>query len=317
MVLIKNPNYINAEETSLQKIDVYFEADSLIVLDSFKQGDIDVFDVPPVEKIAELEAESPEFYIFPHLGTLYYHLNVNDPLLKDQRIRKALSLAVDRNAVVTTVTKGGQTPATGVVPYGVYDHAGSEFRVQAGDYNINTEYADVDAARSILAEAGYPNGEGMPVLEITIDNSGEHMAIAQFISEMWREVLGVESTIIEKPWAELQDIRHKGTYTIARGGWIGDYSDPMTFLDVFLSYSGNNDSHWANETFDNLIEEAKLLNGTERTQRLYEAEKLIAESDIIIPIYYYTDPAMISDRTVGWKRTSMGSWYFGDVEIVE
>lgn len=317
LTLKKNPHYIHDEEVNLEKIDVYFDSDSLAALDQFNQGELDILDVPPVQKIVELEAEDPDFYIFPHNGILYYHLNVQDPLMQDIRIRKALSLAVDRNAIVTNVTKGGQTPATGVVPYGVYDHTGAEFREQAGDYGLPTQYADVESARALLAEAGYPDGEGMPVIEVTVDDTGEYVAIAEFITEMWREVLNVESVIVKKSWAELQNVRHQGAFTIARGGWIGDYSDPMTFLDVFLSYSGNNDSHWTNATFDNLIEESKLMKGIDRTQRLYEAEKLIAENHIIIPIYYYTDPAMISERTTGWKRTGMGSWYFGEVEITE
>lgn len=317
MRLEKNPHYLYADSVKLEAIDVGFSSDGMASLKAFEAGELDVLDIPPVEKIAELEAENPNFYIFPHNGILYYLLNVNDPLMQDVRIRKALSLAVDRNAIVTNVTKGGQTPATGVVPYGVYDHTGAEFREQAGDYDLPTQFADVETARALLAEAGYPNGEGMPAIEIVVDDTSEYLAIAQFVTEMWREVLNVESVIVTKTWAELQDIRHRGEYTIARGGWIGDYSDPMTFLDVFLSYSGNNDSHWSNAEFDNLIEEAKLMKGVDRTQRLYDAERLIAENHIIIPIYYYTDPAMISDKMVGWKRTGMGSWYFGEVEMVE
>lgn len=317
LVLVKNEKYINSKDVTLEKINVLFDNDSDKGLELFANGDLDVFDTPPVKKIAELESENSDFYIFPHVGTFYYYLNLNNDLFEDIRIRKALSLAVDRNAIVTTVTKAGQLPATGIIPFGIFDNANKEFRVTAGDYGISTEYADVEAARALLNEAGYPDGKGLPNIEVIVDDTSEHLAIAQFVTEMWREVLGVNCTIVGKPWAEVQELRNDGNYSIARGGWVGDYSDPMTFLDLFLSYSGNNDSHWGNAEFDNLIEEAKLMSGKERTDRLYAAERLLAENHVIIPIYYYTDPAMISDRTEGWKRTSMGSWYFGDVVITK
>lgn len=317
LTLVKNQEYINYESINLETINVLFDHDSDRGLEMFNAGDLDIFDSPPVKQIAELEANDEDFYIFPHVGTFYYYLNVSNPLFDDLRIRKALSLAVDRNAIVTSVTKAGQVPATGIIPYGIYDSNNNEFREEAGDYGISTEYADVEAARALLAEAGYENGVGLPNIEVIIDDTSEHLAIASFVTEMWREVLGVNCTIVGKPWAEVQELRNNGEYSIARGGWIGDYSDPMTFLDLFLSYSGNNDSQWGNAEFDNIIEEAKLMSGKDRTERLYAAERLLAENHVIIPIYYYTDPAMISGRTKGWKRTSMGSWYFGNIEITE
>jgi len=317
LVLKKNEHYINAEKVVLETINVFFDPDSERGLELFEDGNLDIFDTPPVTKIAELEAENPDFYIFPHAGTFFYYINISNPIFKDIKVRKALSLAVDRNAIVTSVTKAGQLPATGIVPYGIYDSSSEEFRVKAGEYGISTEYADVEMARGLLADAGYPNGEGLPTIDVLVDNTGEHMAIAQFITEMWSEVLGINCTIVDKPWADVLQDRNDGTYSIARGGWIGDYSDPMTFLDLFLSYSGNNDSYWGNAEFDNLIEEAKLMSGNERSNRLYDAEQLLAENHVIIPIYYYTDPAMISERAKGWKRTGLGSWYFGDVEMTE
>lgn len=316
MILAKNPNYYNADEVKLEKVAVLFDSNAEKALVDFEEGNLDLADSVPLDRIGELEAENESFYIFPHIGTHFYYLNVNHPALKDLRVRKALSLALDRTAIVTQVTKAGQIPATGVVPMGIRDTEGAMFREKAGDYGIPVEYADVGEARRLMEEAGYPGGKGLPELEIRVDDSNEYAAIAQFVAASWEETLGVKCRVTTYPWAVLQDLRNKGDYIVARGGWIGDYSDPMTFLDLFLSYSGNNDAHWANAEYDNLIEEAKLLSGKDRSDRLYAAERLLAESQVIIPLYYLTDPALVSKALTGWERTGMGFWYFGRCEKV-
>lgn len=314
MILVKNQKYVGSKEQKLEKIEVLFDPDAEKALTDFEEGALDLADSVPVAKISQLEAENESFYIFPHIGTHFYYLNVNHPALKDIRVRKALSLALDRTAIVTQVTKAGQIPATGIVPLGIHDSEGKMFREAAGTYGIPTEYANVEEARTLMKEAGYPDGKGFPVLEIRADDTNEYEAIAYFVAASWEETLGITCKVSTYPWAVLQDLRNKGDYMVARGGWIGDYSDPMTFLDLFLSYSGNNDAHWGNPLYDNLIEEAKLLSGKERSERLYAAEKILAESQVVIPLYYLTDPALVSKGLKGWERTGMGFWYFGRVE---
>lgn len=311
LVLVRNPHYVFKDQVKLDSVEVLFSPDSPKALSDFESSRLDIVDSVPVESIPKLEAGNSDFYIFPHNGIHFYYINVNHPALKDIRVRKALIRAIDRTALVTTVTKSGQLPATGVVPKGIKDTEGLSFRDQAGNYGIPTDFADVELARKLMAEAGYPSGKGFPLLEIKVDDNSEYVAIAYYVASIWEETLGITCKVTTYPWAEIQEYRNKGDYMIARGGWIGDYSDPMTFLDLFLSYSGNNDSHWANAEFDNLIEEAKLLTGAERSERLYKAEKLLAENEVIIPLYYLTDPALVSHRLMGWERTGMGSWYLG------
>jgi len=315
LVLVKNTHYLNKKEVKLDEIDVSFSSDSNKALSDFESRKLELVDMVPIESVPKLEASDNEFYIFPHIGTHFYYVNVNIPVLKDSRVRRALSLAIDRTALVTTVTKAGQLPATGIVPKGIKDSEGNSFRDKAGNYGIPTDYADVETAKKLLAEAGYPDGKGFPMLEVKVDDNSEYSAIAHYVTSIWEETLGIHSRVTTYPWAELQSMRVRGDYMIARGGWIGDYSDPMTFLDLFLSYSGNNDSHWSNPEFDRLIEEAKLLTGPERSSRLYQAEKLLAENDVIIPLYYLTYPAMVSHRITGWERTGMGNWYLGRADF--
>ncbi len=316
MILVRNPHYVNAAEVKLEKIEVLFSSSADKALTDFEEGALDLADSVPVTRIRELEAENDSFYIFPHIGTHFYYLNVEHPALKDIRIRKALSIALDRTAIVTQVTKAGQTPATGIVPVGIRDNEGKMFREVAGNYGIQTEYASVEEARALMKEAGYPDGKGFPKLDIRVDDSDEYSAIASFLAASWKETLGIDCTVSTYSWAVIQEMRNKGDFEIIRGGWIGDYSDPMTFLDLFLSYSGNNDAHWKNAQYDNLIEEAKLLSGKQRSDRLYAAEKMLNDNQLIIPLYYLTDPALVSKALKDWERNSMGFWYFGRTEKI-
>lgn len=316
MILVKNPEYINSSEVMLEKISVLFGSDAEKALADFKEGILDIADSVPLKKMGELVAENESFHIFPYIGTHFYYLNLKHPALKDVRVRKALNLALDRTAIVTQVTKAGQIPATGIVPVGIKDDLGKMFREVAGNYGVPIEYASVDEARQLMAEAGYPDGEGFPELEIKVDDANEYQAIAHFVAASWQESLGIPCRVSTYPWAMLQDLRNRGEYTVVRGGWIGDYSDPMTFLDLFLSYSGNNDAHWADPVYDNLIEEAKLLSGKERAERLYAAEQLLVDQQVVIPLYYLTDPALVSRTLKRWERNRMGFWYFGRAEKV-
>ena len=234
-----------------------------------------------------------------------------EEVVKDLRVRQALTLAIDRRAIVEEVAKGGQLPATGYVPPGLTDSEGNEFRTVNGDFGIDPNGAKVEEAKALLAEAGFPDGEGFPVIEILYNTSEGHKAIAEAIQEMWKKNLNIDVTLQNQEWAVFQDTRHEGNFAVARAGWLGDYPDPMTFLDLFTSYSGNNDAHWYSDEFDKLIEDSKTASGKERDEMLYKAEQLMMEDLIVMPIYYYTNPIMVQDRVEGWEVTGLGHWYFG------
>ncbi|MBK5251891.1 MAG: hypothetical protein JJE29_04580 [Peptostreptococcaceae bacterium] len=233
-------------------------------------------------------------------------------VVKDERVRKALSLAIDRKAIVEEVTKGGELPAAGFVPPGVSDSKGNDFRTVSGDFGIDTNEAMIDEAQNLLAEAGFPNGEGFPAIDILYNTNEQQKAIAEAIQEMWKQNLNIDSTISNQEWGVFMDNRFQGNFEVATGAWFGDYSDPMTFLDMFTSYSGNNVAFWQNEEFDNAIEESKIVIGVERDEKLYRAEKLMMDDSIIMPIFYYTSPIMVQNRVSGWEYTSLGQWYFGE-----
>lgn len=316
IILEKNPNYWNAENVSLDKIVCSMIVDESTMLTAYESGELDIIDSVPSAEIPKLQAEDPTFFIKPLLGTYYYVFNVTKAPVDDPKVRRALTLAIDRTAIVESVSKGGQSPAMGFVPPGMFDSEGKEFRAVQGNFGIDAQSAGVEEAKKLLAEAGYPDGKGFPVLEILYNTSEGHKAIAEAIQEMWKKNLNIDITITNQDWAVFQDTRHQGNFTVARHGWTADYVDPMTFLDLWTSYSGNNDAQYNSPEYDALIEESKLLTGKARFDKLYAAEKMIMEENILCPIYYYTDPLMVKANLEGWEKTALGVFFFGNAKKI-
>ncbi|WP_320047540.1 peptide ABC transporter substrate-binding protein [uncultured Ilyobacter sp.] len=324
IVLVPNENYWNQESVKLDKIIFEEIVDQTTALTAYENGEVDVLREVPQQDIPRLQLEDSTFSIAPFLGTYYYIFNVDKEPTNNVNVRKALTYAIDRKALVAQVTKGGQLPATGFVPTGLFDSEGKDFRATAGDFDINTT-ADITKAKEYLAKAGYPEGKGFPKLTIIYNTSESHKAVAEAIQEMWKKNLGIDVELMNQEWAVFQDTRHVGNFEIARAGWIGDYADPMTFLDLFTSYSGNNDAQWkwttdekkfaSNKEYDALIEKSKVSQGTERDALLYKAEKILMDEMVTMPIYYYTAPIMVKEYVKGWERDILGTWYFGNAEI--
>jgi oligopeptide transport system substrate-binding protein len=291
--------------------------DQATALTGYESGQIQVIDDMPSAEIPRLLAEDPTFMIMPQDGVYYYALNTKVAPMDDARVRRALMLAIDRTAICETVTKGGQIPATTMVSQASRDADGNVFAIEAGDYGIPVDGSGAEEAQQLLADAGYPNGEGFPELEIMYNTSEGHKAIAEAIQEMWKQNLNINVTLTNQEWAVFQDTRKQGNFQIARSGWIGDYSDPMTYLGMFVSGSPNNYSDWENPEYDALLEEAKTLSPKERFADLYKAHDLVMEGAAYMPIYYYTDPIMVSEKVSNWEKTSRNTWFFGFAEMVD
>ncbi|SHH61026.1 peptide ABC transporter substrate-binding protein [Clostridium grantii] len=234
-----------------------------------------------------------------------------EEVMKDPNVRKALAYAIDRTALVETVTKGGQIPATGFVPVGLLDAEGNDFRKTAGDLGVPVDSSKVEEAKQLLADAGYPEGKNFPSLTISYNTSEGHKAIAEAIQQMWKANLGIDVKLTNAEWAVFQEDRNNGNFELARGGWLGDYADPLTMLDIMLSTSPQNNGQWVNEEYDKLINETRSTSGQERFQKFYDAEKVMMEDMPVIPLYYYTDILMVKDNVEGWMKTTMGQFYFG------
>jgi len=326
LVLEKNNKYWDAESVKLNKIVTLIIGDSMTALTAYEQDEIFILDTMPPQEVMRLQLEDPTFQILPMLGTYYYIFNVDREPTNNLDVRKALSMAIDRRAITEKVKKGGEIPARGFIPEGLYDSEGSEFRGKAGDYYIDTEGADVEGARTLLAKAGYPNGEGFPKMTILYNTSDSHKAIAEAIQAMWRETLGIEVELMNQEWAVFQDTIRVGNFQVGRASWIGDYVDPMTFLELWTSYSGKNGAQWRwtedgkfseNKRYDELVRESKMVSGARRDAKLYEMEKLIMDEAIVAPIYYYVDQVMVKPYLGGWNKNVLDTWYFGRAEITK
>lgn len=283
-------NYWDRDALNLDRVELYMVEEESTELAMFETGDLDILENVPLEEMARLKDEG--LVIGGDLATYYYMFNVEADPFDDVRVRKAFALAIDRAQLVESVTQGGQAAAMAIVPFGIINPvSGEDFRAEGGDYFVDN---DVAAAQALLAEAGYPNGAGLPAIEILTNDKEAHINIAQAIMEMWRTNLNVQDISVRvEEWGVYQDSKDTGDYQVARAGWGADYIDPMTFLDLWMTGSGNNDTNWASAEFDRLIGVARTSSDQAvRFESMHEAEELLLAEMPVIPIYFYTDPYM-------------------------
>lgn len=320
MVYEKNPNYYDVENIGPQTINFNLMEDDNTILASFENGDILFGDSLPSADIERMTDKG--LYIEGQLGTYFLCLNMDDEVLKDVKVRKALSLAIDRQYVIDYVAKGGQQAADTFVPTGLSDtDNNTEFHSKANKW-YSVEPADYDAnveeAKKLLEEAGYPNGEGFPTIEFMINTSSGHQEIAEAITYMWQEKLGINATISSQDWSVFIATRNDGDYQIARHGWLADYNDPISFLDMWVTGGGNNDANYSNPEYDALIEKVKASSDrAERISLMHQAEDLLAEDMPIIPIYFYTDLYLKSDKLQGFYTSPLGFKFFMHAYVAE
>ena len=313
IVMVKNTNYWNKNEIIPEKITFVMMQDPTLALAGIKEGSLD-FSVKVLSQDIESLKNDGILDIAPYYSTVAFGINDNDIILKDKRIRKALSLAIDRNYIVEKVVLTAKSPTSAWVPMGAYDVEG-DFRENGGEYlDISKEaYSNnVAVAKRLMAEAGYPNGEGFPVLEYKTTSDLVYIQVAEAVQQMWKENLGVDLQISSMEWAAYQQMRFEKAYQIMRTFWIGDYSDPMTFLENYLSYRPQNYAGYSNIQFDNYIETArKSSDQNVRMKAMHDAERLlIAEDNVLIPIYNPSNPLMVSKRLKGYVATPLLEFNF-------
>lgn len=314
----KNSNYYDLEKLGPDTINFHLMEDKNTILASFENGEILFGNHIPTEEIERIKDKG--LNIAPQLGTYFLCLNVENDALKDANVRRALSLAIDRNYIVNSVTKGGQQPADSFVPTGLSDvEVTTEFHEVANKwYSVNpADYeANVKEAKKLLADAGYADGKGFPSVEIMI-NPG-HESIAEAIIYMWQQELGINATVSSQDWAVFTDTRRSGDFQVARHGWLGDYNDPISFLDMWVTKGGQNDARYSNPEYDKLI--AKVKSSSDREERMdlmHQAEDILAKDMPVIPLYFYTDLYMKSDKMEGFYSSPLGFKFFKFVTIAE
>ncbi|MEO6992298.1 MAG: peptide ABC transporter substrate-binding protein [Lacunisphaera sp.] len=290
----KSPTYWDAASVRLNGINFRPSSDVDAEERAFRGKQLHITEALPVGKVDYYKHNQPDvLQIGAFLDTYFYRLNITRPGLSNLKVRQALSTAIDRTTLVEKVVRGGQQPAHSFTPPGIDGYAPPD-----------TVKSNYDAARQLLADAGYPGGQGLPELEIMINTSGNHRAIAEAIQEMWRRELGVNVHIINMEQATLLANRRTLNYQILRSDWAADYLDPKTFLDVFRSDSNNNHTGWKNPNYDALLFEAdRTADPAARNALMQRAESILLNEAPIIPIYYYTSVRLVDPSVRGWHTT--------------
>ncbi|MDR0375374.1 MAG: peptide ABC transporter substrate-binding protein [Treponema sp.] len=320
LTIEKNPHYYEPA-TGPDLIRFALMDDDNALLAGFRNEELDYIQTVPVDEIQGL-LDSGELKVVPYLGTYYVSFNTQKAPFNDARVRKAFNLAIDRAYIINQITRSGQQPASGFVPSGIADAAGagSDFRQIGGDYYSIApgDYEkNVAEAKRLLAEAGYPEGAGFPVAEYIYNTNDAHRAIAEALQDMWKTALGVNVTLSNQDWAVFLDTRKIGDFQIARDGWIGDYNDPMNFLEMYLTGGGNNNSQYASPAFDALIKQAQSTAVAEERMRLmHQAEDILVGQDAAVgPIYFYTQSYMMNPKITGMYYTPLGYFFFKNAQI--
>ena len=316
----KNENYWNADAVKLDKLTFLLIEDPNAAYSAYQSGEALMIKDVPTEEIPSLEGND-DFYIDPIIGTYYLSLNLNLKQFQDQRVREALSLAIDRKYVAETIMQGTYTPASNLLGEGWMDTDGSQFMDNAngGKPYIDVENydANLEKAKQLMADAGYPNGEGFPTITYSTNDAGYHIPLAEYLQKAWAE-LGITVEVDKVEWSSFTPQRRSGDFEIARNGWVGDYSDPSNMLDLFCTTNGNNDGKYSNADYDAAMELSRTtLDATERSQALHEAEDIIMKDAGCIPVAYYNDFYLMSNKITGAWHSSTGFWYFMYADITE
>ena len=318
IVMEKNEFYWNNKEVIPSRLEFILKNDPQYSLNAVKNGTLHFSRNFPLEQITVLQ-RSGYIHNVPRISTYFYFLNTTNKILCDVNVRKALSLAIDRNYIVENVTKSGERPAAAFVPYGIPAFFG-DFRENGGDYidvSLKNYEDNVREAKRLMILAGYPNGNGFPLMTLKT-TYGTHKNIFKAIQKMWKDNLGIDVNIEELELSDLFTQRFDKNFELASGGWNGDFNDPINFLSVFLSTSPNNNSLYSNRRYDDLIKTATLItDSSHRMMTMHKAEELLINDMAIIPIYFSSEPILVSPKLKGVLYDSMGQHSFVNAYLEE
>ena len=320
LMLEKNENYWNKDAVKLDGIKCLLMQDQNAAFSAYESGDALMIKDIPTQEITTLQKRS-DYHLDPQLGTYFIDLNNTLDEFKDARVRQALSLALDRKYISETITAGTYTPASGFVSAGTSDWDGSLWADNITDpsvyINVNDFAGNLAKAKELLAEAGHPNGEGLPTLTYSTNDSAYHKKIAEYLQQAWKELgVNVEVNIVE--WKSFTPQRRSGNYQIARDGWVMDYNDPSNILQLTQTGNGNNSSKYSNPEYDALLEKAaKEVDPQTRFGYFHQAEEMLMRDMGVTPLLYYNEMYLQSDKVKDSYHTADGIYHFEYADIAE
>jgi oligopeptide transport system substrate-binding protein len=307
IVLIRNPYYRAAEFSLMDKV-VYLPIDDLNgEVNQFRAGELDwTFEVPN-NQFAWLRKNYPdELVVSPWLGSFFFGFNLSrEPFIENPGLRRALVLAIDRQVLTEKVTQFGEQPSFALVPPGIGD-----YQPAVPDYADWTQPERVLEAQRLYQLAGFSADNPLRI-EIRYNTSENNKKLALAVASMWKQELGVLTTLVNEEWKVfLQNREQKVLTQVFRAGWISDYNDPYSFLELFRSGEGRNDFAYSNTSFDALLEEmAKERTPARRNRMMYEAERLLLEDNPIVPVYTYVSKRLVDPHVQGWQSNAMDHHY--------
>ncbi len=303
----RNPYYWDRENLHLNGIVFYPIGDHTIEERAFRAGQLHVTGTIPVDRIEHYRLNQPDFlHIEPYLGVYYFLLNTQRPPLNDPRIRRALALSVDRERISRTITRAGEQPALHFTP------------PETGNYTARTKLSgSIDEARQLLAEAGFPEGHGFPSLVLLYNTADTHARIAEAVQQMWINTLGIRIQLVNMDWKVYLEQTQAGQYDIARAGWIGDYLDPETFLNLWVTDGGNNRARWSNPQYDALIRlAATTADPEQRYEAFQKAEAILIEEMPVIPLYFYRSKSLVHPAVKGWHPNVLDRHPWKHIQLI-
>jgi oligopeptide transport system substrate-binding protein len=304
--VVRNPLYWDAANVKLNGINFY-SIENLNTQDrAFQAGQLHKTDQISLDKVPYYRRMHPELVrIDPYEGAYFYRINTSRKALNDPRVRLALNLAIDRDAIVKNILREDQKPATGFTPPGM------------GDYKpLNKLAYEPERARQLLAEAGYPKGKGFPKFTIHFNTLESHRAIAEAIQQMWKEELGIDVTLENQEWKVYLDTQNSMNYDLSRSAWIGDFMDPVTFLSMWTTGNGNNNTHWSSPKYDALIEQAARTGDPKaRFEVLHQAEEIFLSELPVVLVYWYTNAYLLQPSVQNWDPLVLGNHNYKYIDL--
>jgi oligopeptide transport system substrate-binding protein len=298
--MARNPRYWDKERVRLDRVIVYPIDDLSTSANMYKSGMLDWLPSGdfPIEYVPYMRDHFHDLHSMPFLANYYYTFNVTRPPLNNKLVRQALSLAIDRRAITDDLLRKGDIPGAQLVAKGFanYDSPpGMEF--------------DPKKAAQLLAQAGYPNGQGFPSLELSFNTLESHKRVAEALQQMWAKNLNIHVTLHNEDWPTFLSNRRQLNYDIAREGWIADYPYPSAFLELFESTNPNNDTGWKSKEYDRLMDEAGVASEAAKRMELFRrAEAVILDDSPVLPIYTYASNSLIKPYMKGFTPSLLDEY---------
>lgn len=317
VVMEKNHYFHDADKVKLDKLIGLMIVDQSTALTAYESGDIDAISALPPAEIPRLLNEDPNLIISPVNGANFYAFNVNKAPFDNINVRKALTLAINRQSIVTDVLKDGSEVAHSLVPSVIYDNDGNVFNEVSGDFGIPDDDSKVEEAKQLLAEAGYPNGEGFPDVELLYNTSDTNKAVAEALQQQWKQNLNIDVSLVNMEAAVFHQTRVAHDFDICRGGWFGDYNDPLTHLELYEAGNDMNYAGFSDPEYDKLIEAGKVATGKERFDKFYEAQKILMDSYSYMPVAYNVYLCLINQDRVQDYEILSGVFRFIYADVID